>query len=58
MRSRWRFRRAAKPAMEIDGLVFQIAAVPAGKPLPHGAMASTDFTRSFTLGSRFWPTSG
>jgi len=32
----------AKARMEIDGLVFQVAAVPAGKPLVHGPFAGTD----------------
>jgi hypothetical protein len=31
-----------KARMEIDGLVFQVAAVPAGKPLVHGPFAGTD----------------
>src|SRR5258706_529023 len=34
-----------KARMEIDGLVFQVAAVPAGKPLVHGLFATSDFNK-------------
>ena len=39
-----------KARMEVDGLVFQISAVPAGKPLVHGVMASTDFNTLLYVG--------
>jgi FHA domain len=39
-----------KARMEIDGLVFQVAAVPAGKPLVHGVFASSDFNTLLYVG--------
>ena len=36
--------------MEIDGLVFQVAAVPAGKPLVHGPFAGTDMNTLLYVG--------
>jgi FHA domain len=33
-----------KARVEMDGLVFQVAAVPAGKPVPGGVFASTDWS--------------
>src|SRR5215471_6715537 len=40
----------AKARMEIDGLVFQVAAVPAGKPLVHGPFAGTDMNTLLYVG--------
>jgi pSer/pThr/pTyr-binding forkhead associated (FHA) protein len=40
----------AKARMEIDGLVFQVAAVPAGKPLVHGIFANADFNTLLYVG--------
>jgi hypothetical protein len=40
----------AKARMELDGLVFQVAAVPAGKPLVHGLGAATDFNTALYVG--------
>ncbi|HKQ19765.1 MAG TPA: AgmX/PglI C-terminal domain-containing protein, partial [Candidatus Eisenbacteria bacterium] len=40
----------AKARMEIDGLVFQVAAVPAGKPLVHGVFANSDFNTLLYVG--------
>jgi len=39
-----------KARMEIDGLVFQVAAVPAGKPLVHGLFATSDFNTLLYVG--------
>lgn len=39
-----------KARMEIDGLVFQVAAVPAGKPLAHGLFATSDFNTLLYVG--------
>jgi hypothetical protein len=40
----------AKARMELDGLIFQVAAVPAGKPLVHGPFAGTDFNTLLYVG--------
>jgi len=40
----------AKARMEIDGLVFQVAAVTAGKPTTHGLLAGTDFDSLLYVG--------
>src|SRR5258706_5362593 len=39
-----------KARMEIDGLVFQVAAVPAGRPLVHGLFATSDFNTLLYVG--------
>jgi hypothetical protein len=40
----------AKARMEIDGFVFQVASVPAGKPLAHGLFTSTDSSSLLYVG--------
>jgi hypothetical protein len=40
----------AKARMEIDGLVFQVSSVPAGKPLHHGPFEGTDTTSLLYVG--------
>jgi hypothetical protein len=39
-----------KARIELDGLVFQVAAVPAGKPLVHGLFANSDFNTLLYVG--------
>jgi hypothetical protein len=39
-----------KARIELDGLVFQVAAVPAGKPLVHGLFVNSDFNTLLYVG--------